>query len=194
MAALEALLGMFALPQPAAIMASLKGDTSSEELLHRWVHFPAVLPANDQLEQKLQQRKQALPKPHLMQLPNQFQVCYTLLTTLEQVLIPRPYPTLMSLMLLFVAACCLCAIPVEDLRWQFIGSAHKPSWGCSDKAILPETEGPIHRLLPCMPALDSMLSLQLIVMSLGCIYLLHTLHTVPQERHTNSNSKDISVG
>ena len=73
---METLLVMFALPSPAAVLASLEGSTRYEELQHRWVRFPAVLPADNQLEQKLQQRKQALPSPRLMHLPDQFQVRY----------------------------------------------------------------------------------------------------------------------
>ena len=80
LAALELLLGVFALPPPAAILESLEGSANYEELQHRWIHFPAVMPADEQLEQKLQQRKQGLPSPRLMHLPDQFQVLLKLLT------------------------------------------------------------------------------------------------------------------
>lgn len=70
------LLGVFGLPPPTAVIASLEGSANYEELQHRWVHFPAVLPADEQLEQKLQHSKQGLPSPHLMHLPHQFQVHY----------------------------------------------------------------------------------------------------------------------
>ena len=74
------LCGVFGLPPPAAVIASLHGSANYEELQHRWVHFPAVLPADEQLEQKLQQCKRGVTTPRLMHLPHQFQVCYKLLT------------------------------------------------------------------------------------------------------------------
>lgn len=77
---MELLLGLFALPPPAAILGSLEGSANYEELQHRWIRFPAVMPADKQVEQKLQQRKQGLPSPHLMHLPDQFQVRLELLT------------------------------------------------------------------------------------------------------------------
>lgn len=77
LAALQMLLAMFALPPPTAVLASLEASPNHRELLYRWVHFPAVLPASEQLEQQLQQRKHAPSSPRLMHLPDQFQVHYT---------------------------------------------------------------------------------------------------------------------
>ena len=74
------LLELFALPPPAMILASLIGSSSYKQLHHRWLTFPAVSPASQALEQSLQRREPALRSPRLMHLPNQFQVCYQLLT------------------------------------------------------------------------------------------------------------------
>ena len=55
-------------------MHSLRDSQRFHQLRHRWVAFPSVMPAGKDMEHALQQRQQLLPVPHLMQLPDQFQV------------------------------------------------------------------------------------------------------------------------
>lgn len=84
-AALEMLQDLLALPEPAAVLASLSHSSAYAQLHHRWVSFPGIAPLGQPLQQGeldkdnidlYVQLPKAVRSPGLMQLPHHFQVSY----------------------------------------------------------------------------------------------------------------------